>query len=49
MKRMLQLNDPELCNWHRTATRLEDYVRIVFDYFSLDYQNYISVKIPISV
>ncbi len=45
MKCMLQLDDPEdFVIGTGTATRLEDYVRIVFDYFSLDYQNYISVN-----
>ena len=45
MKYMLQLTDPEdFVIGTGTTTRLEDYVKLVFEYFSLNYQNYISVN-----
>lgn len=45
MKDIMQLNDPEdFVIGTGIATSLEEFVRKVFDYFSLDYQNYICLS-----
>ena len=45
MKCMLNLDEPEdFVIGTGTATKLEDYVRMVFEYFSLDYRDYVSIS-----